>query len=145
MSEPTTRAIDTNGVRLHALCWGTEGPLAVLVHGFPDTPWTWDVVGPRLAAAGYRVVAPYTRGIGPSTDTSPPNYDTDTLGTDILGLIEALGEDKAVVVGHDFGAAAAYAAAGLGAERVDRLVTLAIPHPAAIRPTPAKLWGCATS
>ncbi|MCB9694229.1 MAG: alpha/beta hydrolase, partial [Alphaproteobacteria bacterium] len=121
-----TVVLDTNGVRLHCLAWGAEdAPLAVLVHGFPDTPYTWDLVGPRVAEAGYRVLAPFTRGIGPSTDTDPPDYGSDTLGADLIGLIDALGREQAVLVGHDFGASAVYSATGNHPGRVAKMVTVA--------------------
>lgn len=137
-----TVVLDTNGVRLHCLAWGAEdAPLAVLVHGFPDTPYTWDLVGPRVAEAGYRVLAPFTRGIGPSTDTDPPDYGSDTLGADLIGLIDALGREQAVLVGHDFGASAVYSATGNHPGRVAKMVTVAIPHPATLKVTLGKAWG----
>ena len=112
----------------------------LLLHGFPDTAHTWDEIAPRIAAKGYRIVAPFMRGYYP---TQVPAVDADarTLSTDVLALIEALGERSAVVVGHDWGAAAAYGAAALAPERVTKLFVLAIPHPATLRPTPAKVWG----
>lgn len=139
--DPDVIQIEANGLELAALTWGGSGPLVLMIHGFPDTPRTWDVVGPRVAAAGFRVVAPYTRGIAPSQAPVGDAYDSDTLGTDVLALIEALGEAQAIVVGHDFGASAAYSAAGLQPERVRKLVTVAIPHPASLRPSLRKLWG----
>ena len=132
--------VRANGIDFACLAEG-EGPLVVLVHGFPDTAHTWDRVLPALAAAGYRAVAPFTRGYAPTSIPGDGVYDTGTLGQDILGLIEALGESRAVVVGHDWGASAAYSAAALGPERVRLLVTVAIPHPASIVPTPRLLWG----
>src|ERR1700683_576905 len=104
--------VTANGLRFAYLEQG-QGPLVLLVHGFPDTPHTWDRVMPEVARAGYRVVAPYTRGYHPTE--IPPNgpFDADTLGRDLIGLIEALGEKQAIVVGHDFGAGAAYAAAAI--------------------------------
>jgi pimeloyl-ACP methyl ester carboxylesterase len=80
------------------------------------------------------------RGYAPTEIPSDGAYDVDTLGRDALALIEMLGEARAIVVGHDWGACAAYAAASLGPERVSLLVTLAIPHPASILPTPRTLW-----
>lgn len=138
--DPDTFPIQTNGVELACLTWGS-GPLVVLVHGFPDTARTWDLVGPRIAEAGFRVLAPYTRGIAPSSIPEDRDYAGDTLGRDILGLIEATGEEDAIVVGHDFGASAAYSAAGLGPDRVRKLVAVAIPHPATIKPTLSVAWG----
>lgn len=131
--------IDANGVRFAYLEEGI-GPLVLLLHGFPDTPHTWDAVRPTVAALGYRVVTPFLRGYFPTAIPADGAYDADTLGRDVLALIEALGAERAVVVGHDWGAAAAYSAAVLGPERVTRLVTVGIPHPASVRPSPRLLW-----
>lgn len=139
MSAVEPRFVDANGLRFAVLEEG-EGPLVLLLHGFPDTARTWDVVRPRLAAAGFRVACPYLRGYAP---TALPERDTDveTLGRDVLALIAALGEERAIVIGHDWGALAALAAASLAPARVAQLVTIAIPHPASLRPTPPKVWG----
>lgn len=139
--DPDVTLLPGAGVQLACLRWGEAGPLVVLVHGFPDTARTWDLVGPRLAAAGYRVVAPYTRGIAPSEIPGDGAYGSDTLGADISALIDACGESSAIVVGHDFGASAAYSCAGLFPDKVRKLVTVAIPHPASLKLTPAKAWG----
>jgi pimeloyl-ACP methyl ester carboxylesterase len=131
--------VEANGIRFACLSEGA-GPLVLLLHGFPDTAHTWDDVRPRLAAKGYRAVSPFMRGYHP---TSIPDRDADseTLAKDVLALIVALGEESAIVVGHDWGATAAYGAATLGPERVRKLFVLAIPHPATLRPTPGKVWG----
>lgn len=135
----TEGRITANGVDFAYLEQGT-GPLVLLVHGFPDTAHTWDATLPALAAAGYRAVAPFTRGYHPTSVPADGKYDTDTLGQDLLALIAALGEERAVIVGHDWGASAAYSAAAQGPERVRMIVTLAIPHPGGVRPTPSLLW-----
>jgi len=108
-----------------------SGPLVVLLHGFPDTPHTWDDLRPRLVAAGYRTVAPFQRGYAPSTIPAGDDYAVPLLGGDVIALLDALGEKRAILIGHDWGASAAYAAANLAPDRVARMVTLAIPHPAA--------------
>ena len=131
--------VTANGVKFAYLEQGT-GPLVLLVHGFPDTAHTWDAVMPAVAAAGFRAVAPFTRGYLPTEIPADGAYDTDSLGADVVALIEALGAERAVVVGHDWGASAAYAAASTAPARVRLLVTLAIPHPAAIRVTPRLMW-----
>lgn len=117
-----------------------RGPLVLLLHGFPDTAHTWDRTRPALAAAGFRAVSPFLRGYAPSAIPADGDYRIETLARDAVGLIEALGEEQAIVVGHDWGAAAAFGAAILSPERVRFLVTVAIPHPASIRPTPRLLW-----
>ncbi len=136
----TSRTVEANGVRFHVIEEGS-GPLVLLIHGFPDTTHTWDDVRPALAAAGYRAVSPNTRGYAPTEVPTDGRYDSDALGQDAVALIAALGEERAYVVGHDWGASAAYSAAVIAPERVRKLVTVAIPHPASLRPTPAKAWG----
>lgn len=131
--------VAANGLRFAYLSEGS-GPLVLLLHGFPDTAHTWDRVMPELARAGYRAVAPFMRGYHPSEIPADGRYDIDTLGRDALALIEALGEQRAVVVGHDWGASAAFSAATQGPEHVRLLVTLAIPHPRSVKPTPKLVW-----
>jgi pimeloyl-ACP methyl ester carboxylesterase len=130
--------VDANGLKFAYLEEGT-GPLVLLLHGFPDTPHTWDHVRPLIAKKGYRAVSPFMRGYAP---TGIPDRDADqeTIAKDALALITALGEESAIVIGHDWGAAAAYGAASLDPERVKKLITVAIPHPAAVKPTPKVLW-----
>jgi pimeloyl-ACP methyl ester carboxylesterase len=130
--------VSANGVRFSYIEEGT-GPLALLLHGFPDTAHTWDFVRPAVAAAGYRAVSPFMRGYAPSEVPADGRYDQETLGRDVLALIEALGERQATVIGHDWGATASYGAALLGPEKVRLLVTVAIPFPASIIPTPRLL------
>jgi len=139
MSAPPLKKIKANGLTFGYFEEGT-GPLVLLVHGFPDTAHTWSEVRPAVAATGFRVVTPFTRGYFPTEIPSDGLYDSDTLGRDILALIAALGEESAVVLGHDWGAGAAYSAAGLAPARVRFLITAAIPHPATMIPTPALLW-----
>jgi pimeloyl-ACP methyl ester carboxylesterase len=144
------RFVEANGVRFGYLEAGT-GPLVLLVHGFPDTAYTWDYTLRALAEAGYRAIAPFTRGYAPTAIPADGQYGVDTLGRDVLALIEALGAPvdradradgraKAIVIGHDWGAGAAYSAAALEPDAVRLLVTLAIPHPGAITPTPSIVW-----
>ena len=132
--------VTANGLRFGYLAEG-RGPLVLLVHGFPDTAYTWDATLPALAAAGYRAVAPFTRGYHPTAIPKDGAYDSETLGADLLALIEMLSPgEPAILVGHDWGASAAFAAAALGPDKVRLLVTLAIPHPKSIRPTPRLAW-----
>src|SRR5262245_16597402 len=74
-----------------------SGPLVLLLHGFPDTPHTWDDLRPRLVAAGYRTVAPFLRGYAPTTIPAGDDYAVPKLGGDVIALIEALGEENAIV------------------------------------------------
>jgi pimeloyl-ACP methyl ester carboxylesterase len=135
----TIRTIHANGLNFSYLEEG-RGPLVLLLRGFPDTAHTWDNVRPALAAAGFRAVSPFTRGYAPTEVPADGDYRVDTLAADAGALIEALGEKSAIVVGHDWGAAAAFGVTILFPERVRFLVTLAIPHPASLRPSPLLLW-----
>jgi len=132
-------SVRANGLELAYLEQGT-GPLVVLIHGFPDTAHTWDATMPALAEAGYRAVAPFLRGYHPSEIPKDGAYDMETLGRDVLALIEALGAQNAIVVGHDWGATAAYCATAQDPYRVRLLVTAAVPHPRAIKPSPRQAW-----
>ncbi len=127
--------ISANGIEVAYFEEG-QGPLVLLLHGFPDTPHTFDEIRGQLAEAGYRAVSPFMRGYAPSEIPAGNGYDAEALGNDVLGLIAALGEDQAIVVGHDWGATAAYAAAALDPERVAKLVTIAIPHPISVAADP---------
>jgi epoxide hydrolase 4 len=123
------RYATVNGVRLHYVEAG-EGPLVVLLHGFPEFWWTWRHQIPALAAAGFRVVALDMRGYAESD--KPPrwqDYRMEILAADVAELIVALGEERAHVVGHDWGAAVAWGVATFHPERVNRLVALNVPHP----------------
>jgi pimeloyl-ACP methyl ester carboxylesterase len=134
--------VDANGLRFGYLAAGDpKAPLVLLVHGFPDTAYTWDRVMPAVAAAGYRAVAPFTRGYYPTQIPSDDRFDSDTLGRDVAALLEAFSPDApAVLVGHDWGASASYAAAALAPQKLRLLVTMAVPHPASLRPTPRLAW-----
>lgn len=131
--------VQANGLRFALLQEG-EGPLVLLMHGFPDTAHTWDHVRPALAQAGYRAVSPFMRGYAPTEIPDGDLYSNRDLGTDIIALIDALGYQRAILVGHDWGASACYAAAGLHPERIERLVTIGIPHPRTIKPSLRSLW-----
>ncbi len=131
--------LKANGVDFAYLEKG-DGPLVILIHGFPDTADSWLPTMDVLADAGFRAVAPWTRGYHPTAIPTDAKYDGDTLGRDVLGWIDALGGEPAIVVGHDWGASAAYAAAGLSPEAFRQLITVAIPHPAAVKPTPKLAW-----
>lgn len=133
------KSIEANGLRFSYLEAGS-GPLVLLLHGFPDTAQTWSALLPRLAAAGYRAVAPALRGYDPSDLAPDGDYSVLTLAQDMLALATALGEEQFCLVGHDWGASVAYAAANLAPSRVRKLATVSIPHPHAIRPTPALFW-----
>lgn len=135
----THRDISANGTRLHvAECAPQRSrrdgspPLVLFVHGFPEFWWSWRHQLEGLAAAGFRTVACDLRGYGAS-DKPPRGYDVFTLAEDIAGLIRALGERDAVLVGHDWGGFLAWVTAALRPDVVRRLAVLSIPHPLAMR------------
>jgi pimeloyl-ACP methyl ester carboxylesterase len=127
----THRDISANGVRLHAAEAG-DGPLVLLLHGFPQFWWTWRSQLTALADAGFRVVAPDLRGYGAS-DKPPRGYDLPTLSADVAALVRALGERDAVVVGHDWGGLLGWTMAALHPRAVRRLVVLSMAHPRLLR------------
>lgn len=140
MSNPLSmpQTIDANGLRFGYHSLG-EGPLVLFLHGFPDTAKAWEPCLAPVGTAGFQAVAVYMRGYAP---TGIPSADTttDDLAADVIALIGAFGEQSATVVGHDWGAAAAYGAAALDPERVSRLVTVGLPHPAGFKPKLTELW-----
>jgi epoxide hydrolase 4 len=116
-----------NGVKLHWVERG-NGPLVILVHGFPENWWGWRYQLGPLGDAGLRVVALDLRGYGQSEKKKP--YDLDTLVDDVSALIACLGETKAHVVGHGWGGAVAWRLAAQHPDKVDRLAIINCPHPA---------------
>ncbi len=116
---------------MHAAVAGpATGPLAILLHGFPQFWYAWRRQLERLAEAGFRVIAPDQRGYN-LTEKTPP-YDIATLVGDIVHLIQANGRESASVAGHDWGAGVAWALAAAHPERVKRLAILNVPHPMVI-------------
>jgi pimeloyl-ACP methyl ester carboxylesterase len=117
------------GIRLHYVEAG-EGPLVVLLHGFPEFWYSWRHQIAPLAQAGFHVVAPDLRGYNLSDKPKGWRaYDTSLLAQDVAGLIRGFGEQRAYVVGHDWGAAVAYAVAMNHPDVVKRLAILNVPHP----------------
>lgn len=135
--EKRTTALDR--ITLTSLVWGevddTARPLAVLLHGFPDTAHTWRHLGPALADAGYRVVAPFTRGYAPSDIPADGSYHVPALMDDALALHRVYdGDDRALLVGHDWGAITANGIAASHANPFGDIVSLAVPPFAAMNP-----------
>jgi pimeloyl-ACP methyl ester carboxylesterase len=128
-SGPWTHGFVTvNGVRLHYAEVGS-GPLVILLHGFPQCWYQWRYIMSRLSSR-FRLVAPDMRGYNESD--RPPgtdSYDTETLACDVVDLIAALGEERAHVVGHDWGGVVAWHLASYYPERVDKLAVINAPHP----------------
>ena len=124
--------IITNGIRMHYVIQGEERkePLIVLLHGFPEFWFSWRYQIPWLAELGYTVVAPDLRGYN---ETDKPRtasgYRVSNLLRDIVGLIKGLGHEKAIIVGHDWGGALAWAFAMRYPQMTERLIVLNAPHP----------------
>src|SRR3954454_9170108 len=121
------QAVSAGGTRFHVATLG-EGPLVLLLHGFPEFWWSWHNQLISLAAAGYRAAAVDLRGYGGS-DKPPRGYDLVTLAGDAAGLVRALGEANAVVCGHDWGGLLAWTMGVYHPKVVQRLVAVSAPHP----------------
>jgi pimeloyl-ACP methyl ester carboxylesterase len=129
ISEGRTTANDVDFAYLEA----GSGPLALCLHGFPDSAWGWRHLLPALAEAGFRAVAPFMRGYAPTAVPADGRYQTGVLGLDACALHEVLGGDgDAVIIGHDWGAMATYVAANHEPERWRRVVTMAVPPAGAV-------------
>jgi pimeloyl-ACP methyl ester carboxylesterase len=116
-----------NGIDFEVLTCGT-GPLALCLHGFPDTAHSWRHLLPELANSGFRAVAPFMRGYAPTSVAPNGAYQTAALATDANALHEVLGGDEhAVIIGHDWGAPATYGAAILEPSRWSRVVGMSVP------------------
>jgi pimeloyl-ACP methyl ester carboxylesterase len=122
------RVIETNGIKMHLAEQG-EGPLVVLCHGFPELWYSWRHQLAALAEAGYHAVAPDQRGYG-QTDRPEAieDYHVFELTADVVGLVQALGKEQAVIVGHDWGAAVAWHSALLRPDLFSALVLLSVPY-----------------
>jgi pimeloyl-ACP methyl ester carboxylesterase len=120
--------VDTNGIRMRVAERGT-GPLIVLVHGFPESWYSWRHQIPVLAAAGYRVAAVDVRGYGGSDKPHAIEaYAIKEMCADIAGLVESLGEKQAILIGHDWGAPIVWHTALFFPDRVRAVAGLSVPH-----------------
>lgn len=136
MDEPREGRVELGtGVGLHVVEAGpADGPVCLLLHGFPESSYGWRRIAGPLAAAGLRVVAPDQRGYGRSDKPRRIGaYRLDRLADDAAALLDAVRADRARVVGHDWGGAVAWYLAASKPERVERLAVLNVPHPAAMR------------
>lgn len=130
IADATNRTLQNGSLTFSAWEMG-DGPLALCLHGFPDTPRTWRLLLPALAEAGYRAVAVTARGYEASSQPLDADYSTAALAGDVPAWLDSLGADRCHLIGHDWGASIAYAAAAGYPERIMTLTTLAVPHPAA--------------
>jgi pimeloyl-ACP methyl ester carboxylesterase len=115
------------------------GALVLLLHGFPENAHSWQALLPALSDAHYHAVAIFMRGYYPTDIPSNGDYSVETMARDVLALMDTFGANRAILIGHDWGASVAMAAANLAPERIDKLVTLGIPHPRVISVSPRVL------
>ncbi|HEX4984551.1 MAG TPA: alpha/beta hydrolase [Burkholderiales bacterium] len=134
------RTIATNGVRLRCVVEG-DGPLLLMIHGWPESWYSWrHQIGP-LRDAGYRVVVPDVRGYGGSDKPWPVEaYDMESLIGDVLGLIDHFGERQAILVGHDWGAPIAWNTTALHPGRVRAVAALSVPYAPRGKISSIELW-----
>lgn len=122
------RMVETNGIKLRVAEMGT-GPLVILVHGWPESWYSWRHQIPAIANAGYHVIAPDMRGYGASDKpANVEDYDVKHLANDITGLIDALGEKQAILIGHDWGAIATWNAVLLHPDRFKAMIAMSVPN-----------------
>jgi len=125
---PEHRVIDVGGIELHIAERGS-GPAVIMCHGFPGLWYSWRHQLSALAAAGFRAIAPDMRGYGRSAAPADPRaYDRTSTVADLVGLLDALGIDEAVFVGHDFGAVLTWDLPQWAAGRVRALIQLSVPR-----------------
>ena len=136
MAEPELIEVAAPTVQLRALAWGPSGaPIALCLHGFPDTAYTWRHVAPRLVDAGWRVVAPFMRGYAPSSLPSDGSYHVGALMDDALHVLEAAGPTgRDVIIGHDWGAIATPGLAAMPDSPFEKAVVMSVPPSAAFQP-----------
>ncbi|MEE2778802.1 MAG: alpha/beta hydrolase [Acidobacteriota bacterium] len=127
MAEFRTGVVGANGVTFHYLEVG-EGPTVLALHGFPDHARSYRHQMPALAEAGYRVVAPYLRGYAPTENPEGDYFGVPALAADAVALANALSAEPVVLVGHDWGAAAAHVAAAMSPQTFSKLITMAVPY-----------------
>ncbi len=140
MAQQTFQHIETNGITLRAAVEG-EGPLVILIHGWPESWYSWRHQLAPLQAAGFRTCAIDLRGYGGSDCPEAIDaYGMETKVDDVVGVIEALGEQDALLVGHDAGAPIAWNTALLHPERVRAVCLMSVPYLARIPIKPMELW-----
>lgn len=123
------RFIESNGITMRIATMGDSGPLLLLAHGWPESWYSWRHQIVSLANAGYRVVAPDMRGFGASeAPANVDDYDVMHTSADLVGILDALGEETAVLVGHDWGAIVAWQTALIYPQRFTGLINMSVPY-----------------
>lgn len=136
MTEPRWLDVPTPDVHLKVLSWGPDdAPIALCLHGFPDTAHGWRKVAPRLVEAGWRVVAPFMRGYAPSSTSADGSYHVGALMDDALRVLDAAGRTgRDVLIGHDWGAIAGAGLAAMPDSPFTKAVIMSVPPPGSFRP-----------
>jgi pimeloyl-ACP methyl ester carboxylesterase len=140
MGQPGWVEVDTPSVTLRSLMWkprrdSKDAPIALCLHGFPDTARGWRLVAPKLSSAGWRVVAPFMRGYAPSTIPSDGSYHVGALMDDALRVLNAIGPTgRDVIIGHDWGAIVAAGLASMPDSPFTKAVIMSVPPAASFRP-----------
>lgn len=125
---PTPQRLKSNNLHLNTVIEG-DGPLVILVHGFPESWYSWRHQIPAIRDAGFRVLAPDLRGYGGSDKPEAIEaYDMENMTADIIGLIDAMDAPQAILIGHDWGAPIVWTAAALFPERVQSVIALSVPY-----------------
>ncbi|PCJ52960.1 MAG: epoxide hydrolase [Candidatus Hydrogenedentota bacterium] len=140
VQKPELRFIESNGIRMRIAEMG-EGPLVLLIHGWPESWYSWRHQMPALAEAGYHVVAPDMRGYG-KTDAPQDveSYDIHHLTADVVGIIDALGEKTAIIIGHDWGSIVSWNCMLLHPDRFSALVAMSVPYGGRAPSSPLESW-----
>ena len=138
--------IETNGIRMRIAEAGDSGPLILFAHGWPESWYNWRHQITYFANAGYRVVAPDMRGYG-KTDApeAEEEYDIFKLTEDMIGVLDALNEDTAIMVGHDWGAIVAWHSVLIHPERFSALIAMSVPYGGRPPVSPMVGWRTAVS
>ncbi|MGD1241350.1 alpha/beta fold hydrolase [Mycobacterium seoulense] len=138
----TERLVETNGVQLRVTEAGERGaPVVILAHGFPELAYSWRHQIPVLAEAGYHVLAPDQRGYGGSSRPEAVEaYDVHQLTADLVGLLDDVGAERAVWIGHDWGAAVVWNAPLLHPDRVAAVAALSVPAVPRPKSAPTQTW-----
>lgn len=134
------RFIESNGIRMRIAEAGT-GPLILMAHGWPESWYSWRHQITMLADAGYHVVAPDMRGYGETDKPADVDaYDVEHLAGDLVGILDALGEETAILVGHDWGAIVAWTTVLLHPERFTALINMSVPYGGRVAQSPMDSW-----
>ncbi len=137
----TFRFIEANGLNMRIAEAGNSGPLVLLAHGWPESWYSWRHQLTGLAAAGYRVVAPDMRGYG---ETDKPadvdDYNIVHLADDMVGVLDALGEETAIMVGHDWGSIVAWNSVLMHPNRFTALIAMSVPYGGRAAQSPLQSW-----